>query len=316
MTDPLAALSWNDLRIVSAIGENGTLAAAASALGINLSTVSRRLAAVEAALGVTLFDRRRSGYTPTDVGAQVIALGARIDADILKVTRRISRNTEGHAGGLRITTNEALLYDFLTPIIVDFQRQNPRIRIEVSVGNINLNLARAEADIAFRATSKPPENLFGRKMADIAWAIYGLRSDYLGISPVLKDLYREKWISYHGSLAGLHAFREVEEKVPQENIVYRVDSVLAATAAICAGTGIGYLPCMHGDLVRSLVRIGTVEPSVHDELWILTHPDIRRSGRVYAFMSHCAKAIVKQRGFIEGRESISQHPFARHFRES
>lgn len=313
MNDPLGALSWDDLRIAKAIGENGGLAAAAAALGVNHSTVSRRLSAMEAALGVALFDRRRSGYAPTGAGTEIIALGSRLEAEILKVTRRIAGPMQGHTGTLRIATSDALLYDFLTPIIVDFQQQNPQLRIEVAVGNAPLNLARAEADIAFRATSNPPENLYGRKVADIAWAVYGPRSKYLGTSPSLAALYQEKWVSYHGSLFGLRAFQRVEEKVRKDDIVYRADSVLGVTAAICAGNGIGYLPCMHGDLVPSLVRIGAVEPDTHDELWILTHPDIRRSERIYAFMAHCADAIARQRHFIEGMQGKDQNPAADRF---
>jgi DNA-binding transcriptional LysR family regulator len=76
-------------------------------------------------------------------------------------------------------------------------------------------------------------------------------------------------------------------------------------AAIAAGMGVGFLPCMHGDLSQHLMRVGPVEPDISDELWILTHPDIRKSGRVYAFMTHCMEAIAKQRAFIEGRERHS-----------
>src|SRR5262245_27427789 len=140
MTDPLQNFSWDDLRIITAIGENGGLAAAAVALGVNHSTISRRLSAVEETLGVMLFDRRRGGYVPTVAGADMIALGDRVERDILSVARRVSGHVQGHKGDLRITTSDALLLDFLTPIIADFQANNPEIRIEVIVGNRPLNL--------------------------------------------------------------------------------------------------------------------------------------------------------------------------------
>lgn len=302
MSDPLQKLFWDDLRIVKAIGESGGLAAAAAALGLNHSTVSRRLSHVEEALGVTLFDRRRAGYTATGAGAEMIALGDRVEKDILGVARRISSQEQGHTGDLRVATSDALLLDFLTPIIASFQADNPEIRIEVLVGNSPLNLARGETDIAFRATLAPPENLFGRKAATIAWAVYGRRSDYIGTSPTLGELCQHRWVSYGSGLSGLRAFGFVEDHVPGEKITYRSDSVIGLAAAIVAGVGIGFLPCMHGDLVPELVRLSAVQPEVYDELWILTHPDIRKSGRVYAFMTHCTKAIIEQRAFIEGRE--------------
>jgi DNA-binding transcriptional LysR family regulator len=310
MTDPLQTLSWDDRRINKAIGEGGGLAGAATALGVNHSTISRRLSSVEKILGATLFDRRRSGYVPTAAGADMIALGERVEKDILSVVRRTSRHAQGHKGDLRITTSDALLLDFLTPIIAGFQARNPEIRVEMIVGNKPLNLARGESDVAFRATVAPPDNLFGRKAATIAWAIYARRIDHVGVSLRTDELYRRKWVSYGKGLSGLKAYKFVNDRVPKENIVYRSDSVAGAASAIAAGMGVGFLPCMHGDLVPNLVRVSLVEREVFDELWILTHPDIRKSGRVYAFMAYCAEAISGYRDFIEGREAQLHHNFA------
>jgi DNA-binding transcriptional LysR family regulator len=300
MRDPIKKLSWDDLRIIKAIGEGGGLAAAAAALGVNHSTVSRRLAIAEKALGVSLFDRRRTGYAPTKAGANMIALGQRIEKDILSSVRRICGDVPGHAGNLRITTSDALLLDFLTPIIADFRAGNPEIKIEVIVGNKPLNLARSESDIAFRAAFAPPENLYGKKVATIAWAPYGRRSDFIGRPLTAGEIYQRHWASYGPGLSGLRAYGFVEQNVAHDNIVYRSDSVAGVAAAIAAGLGVGFLPCMHGDLIPGIVRVGAVEPALSDQLWILTHPDIRKSGRVYAFMTHCSEAISRQRAFIEG----------------
>lgn len=303
MSDPLDKLSWDDLRIIKAIGEGGSLAAAAKTLRVNTTTISRRLSLAEDSLGVSLFDRRRTGYLPTISGTELIALAERMELDIVSVTRRVSGRVQGHAGELRVTTSDALLLDFLTPIIADFHALNPSIRVEVIVGNASLNLARGESDIAFRAaTEAPPENLFGRKVATIAWAAYGRRSDFTGAWPDPDELYQRQWASYGTGLSSLKAFGFIEQRVPRNNIVYRSDSVAGVAAAIAAGMGVGFLPCMHGDLSPSIVRIGPVEPDISDELWILTHPDIRKSGRVYAFMAHCTQAIARQRVFIEGQE--------------
>jgi DNA-binding transcriptional LysR family regulator len=211
--------------------------------------------------------------------------------------------TQGHAGDLVVTTSDALLLDFLTPVIAEFQALNPSIRVEVIVGNSLLNLARGESDIAFRAaTAAPPENLFGRKVATIAWAVYGRRSDFVAGRPSPDELYQRQWVSYGAGLSGLKAFKYVEERISRERIVYRSDSVAGTSAAIVAGIGVGFLPCMHGDLRPNLMRVGPVEPGISDELWILTHPDIRKSGQVGAFITHCMEVIAKQRAFIEGRE--------------
>jgi DNA-binding transcriptional LysR family regulator len=302
MSDSLQSLSWDDLRIVKAVGESASLVAAAAALGLNHSTVSRRLRVVEQILGAVLFDRRRSGYAPTGAGAEVIEVAARIERDILGVARRVAADATSHTGNLRITTSDALLLDFLTPVIADFRNGNPGVRIEMLVGNKPLNLARGESDIAFRTTVAPPENLFGRKLATVAWAIYGRKADYRRGAPATDELFTRPWVSYGEGLSGLKAFAFVDERVARDNIVYRSDSVAGTASAISAGIGIGFLPCMHGELVDNLMRIGTIVPEVYDELWVLTHPDIRKSGRVAAFMAYCVSAINPHRDFIEGRE--------------
>jgi len=299
----LRRFSWDDLRIVAAVGRTRLPSAAAALLGLNISTVSRRLAQVEQTLGVRLFDRRRSGYVPTDEGAELIALGERVELDIVTVVRRVSAHDQGVTGTLRITTSDSLLLHFFTPIIAAFKAENPAIRIEVLVGNSALNLARGESDVALRATKMPPENLFGCRIAAIAWAPYGRRSDFAAGPPPPDRLYQQQWVSYAAELSALKAFSHIESRVAPERIAYRVDSVASVGAAIAAGLGIGLLPCMLGDLMDDLIRVGPILPELTDDLWLLTHPDIRKAERVQAFMAFCAAATAKRRAFIEGQAS-------------
>ncbi|MBB3267484.1 DNA-binding transcriptional LysR family regulator [Azospirillum sp. OGB3] len=301
MSALISRLSWDDLRIVRAIAQNGALAPAAQMLGLNGSTIARRLAKVEQVLGTALFDRRRTGYVTTVQGEEIVALAERIELDVVSVARRVSGHTQGHAGDLHITTSDSILLYFLTPMIASFKALNPAVNMEVTVGNGALNLARGESDIAIRATKTPPENLFGRKVATIAWAPYAACS---ASAPPLSDarpMADRQWVSYGGMLSGLTAAEFVDGRVPRDNIGYRTDSVAGAAAAIAAGLGVGYLPCMLGDLSPDIERVGPVEPALTDDLWLLTHPDIRRSGRVYAFMSHCIEAIGQHRELVEGR---------------
>jgi DNA-binding transcriptional LysR family regulator len=300
MRDPISQLSWDDLQIVRAVGESGAIAAAAKMLGVNTSTIARRLTKVEEILGVTLFDRRRSGYVPTRQGEELMALAERVELDVVSVARRVAGHSQSHAGDLRVTTSDSLLLHLLTPIIADFKVANPKIRVEVIVGNSALNLARAEADFAVRATDTPPENLSGRRIAMIAWAPYASSSSSVSPCRDTDALFDGKWVTYGGRLSDLKASRFVEEHVQREDIAYRTDSVAGAAAAIAAGLGVGFLPCMHGDISPDLVRVGAIEPELNDELWLLTHPDIRKSGPIKTFMSHCVQAIDKQRDLIEG----------------
>lgn len=291
-------LSWDDLRIIKTLSECGNRAATAKKLGINVSTVSRRVSQVEKTLGVALFDHRKSGYLLTIEGAELRALAERVELDIVSVTRRVSRAGQGPLGKLRITTSDSLLLYFLTPIIADFKALNEGITIEVLVGNESLSLARDESDIAVRATRKPAESLVGRKLATIAWAPYG-SINHIPPTPLFTE--GQAWVSYSAALRGLKATSYVENRVAAECISYRTDSVAAASAAIAAGLGVGFLPCMLGDITPGLERVGPVVPELQDELWLLTHQDIRKSWRVKAFMTFCAAAVANQKPLIEGQ---------------
>lgn len=297
----VSQLSWDDLRIIKTLSECANRSATAKKLGINVSTVSRRVAQVEKALGVALFDHRKSGYMLTAEGAELRALSERVELDIVSVTRRISKTNQGTLGKLRITTSDSLLLYFLTPIIADFKAQNEGVTIEVLVGNQTLSLARDESDIAVRATRKPSESLVGRRLATIAWAPYGSAAN-TPCSPLFAD--DQTWVSYSGGLSNLRATSYVECRVAANNIAYRTDSVAAASVAIAAGLGLGFLPCMLGDITPGLVRVGPIVTELNDELWLLTHQDIRKSRRVKAFMAFCAAAVAEQKAMVEGQLTL------------
>jgi len=268
-------------------------------LRVDGSTIARRLAKAEEALGATLFHRRRSGYTATAEGEKLIALARRVELDVLSVTRLISGSSEGLAGTLRITTGDSMLL-FLSPVIASFRALNPAITVDVIVSNTSLNLARGEADVAVRATDRPGENLFGRKAATIAWAPYAARSGLGRLPAGGRARFEGPWVSYSGQLTTLKARGLLEGRVQQDRIGCRTDSIAAAAEAVAAGLGQAYLPCMLGDLHPRLRRIGPVERELDDQLWVLTHPDIRRSDRIRRFMMHCIDAIRRNLSLIEG----------------
>lgn len=301
MSSQLRDLSWDDLRIVKVIGETRNLAAAAAAMGMNQSTVFRRLGQIEESLGVILFERRRAGYELSAAGAEVFALAQRVELDIVAVSGRLEGLDQAPEGVLRIATNDTLALHLLTPIFSGFRALHPAVRIDLIIGNSALNLARGETDIAIRATNDPPENLVGRRVATLAWAAYGRVSDRADGSLSADSIYRRAWITYAEELASIKASRRVEAEVASQDITYRVNSVEGVAAAIEAGLGLGYLPCLVGDCNPALTRVSAIDPSLSDELWLLTHPDLRKSGRVHAFLGYCAASLIRQRSILEGR---------------
>lgn len=290
MISATTAMYLDDLRIVKSIHDGRGISGAVRLLKINHSTISRRLAAMEASLDTQLFERRRSGYLPTQAGLELIQLAERVEKDVTGVLHRLSILARGHRGMLRVTTSDALAHSLLTPIIADFRKLNPEMTIDVTIGNRSLSLVRGECDVAIRTTLCPADNLFGRKVSTMHWALYGKPSPRKNFQ-YPSQMQEENWVSFNDTLSELKAFSFVEQHIPAENVVYRTNSIAAAASAIAQGMGIGLLPCVLADSVEGISRIGPIENDIFDEIWILTHPELRKAKPIRAFMKYCADAI-------------------------
>ena len=297
-------LEWDDFRLVKIIAEANGLAGAAERLGVNHSTVFRRLGQMEENLGVKLFERHRTGYVLTTAGEEMTALAEQMEENVTSFTRKLAGQAVAPAGELRVTTNDTLLVHLLTPIFARFIKACPEMRLDVVLANQALNLSKRDADVAIRATDDPPETLVGRRVATIAWAIYGRKADFPDVrgpeDVTLADLFNRHWVALGDNLATLKVARYVREHVAPENIVYKVNTVLGLSEAVEAGTGIGPLPCFIADASPNLVRLSDVNADFAAGLWLLTHPDLRQSARVRAFMDFMAAEITKQKKRIEG----------------
>ena len=306
LASALSALSWDDLRVVAAVAEAGSLPAAASRLGLDHSTVFRRLGRIEAALGLVLFERRREGYAATPAGEEVVALARRLDEDVTAVTRRLAGRAPTPSGEVRVTTADSLLVHLMTPLFARFRAQCPEVRLDVVVANQSLNLSKRDADVAIRAGDDPPPTLVGRRVARIAWALYGRRDATGGAAPAdtsdsdaAMDAARP-WVALGDDLSTMKVARFPAETEPPRRIVYRTNSVLALAEAVEAGIGIGHLPCFVGDVRPDLVRLAAPEPRFSADLWLLTHPDLRKAARVRALLDFLAEEIARHRPLIEG----------------
>jgi DNA-binding transcriptional LysR family regulator len=277
------------------------LAGAAENLGVNHSTVFRRLGQIETALGVLLFERHRSGYAPTVAGEELAAVAKRIEEEVAGFARKLAGRELTPAGELRVTTSDTLLIHLLTPLFAAFCRQCPDIRLDLVVGNQALNLSQRDADVAIRATDHPPETLVGRRAARIAWALYGDARAFAGPAmPEPSALQQARWVGLGENLGSVHAARYLRDQVPPDRVAYRVNTVLGLAEAVEAGIGIGHLPCFVADTRPGLVRLALPAPELADDLWLLTHPDLRQSPRVRVFLDFLAGEIARRRSLIEG----------------
>jgi DNA-binding transcriptional LysR family regulator len=294
---------WNDLRSFLAIARTGSLQGAARALGVNHSTVFRRLNALEARLGVRLFNRSARGYALTVAGEHMLASAELVENEIVGLERRLIGGDVRLSGVLRVTTTDTLMHGLLGRHLRAFQEAYPAIELEQITGNVFFDLPKREADVALRPSRHPGDAMVGRRLAELAVALYGA-GDYLaerGRPASMAELDGHALITGDASLGHLPATRWLAERTPAGATVLRCNSWLSQFAAARAGLGLAALPCFLADPARELIRVLPPEPALAGELWLVTHPDLRRTARVRTFMETLARGLRRERPLLEGR---------------
>jgi molybdate transport repressor ModE-like protein len=297
---------WNELRLVLAIQRAGSLTAAAKALGVDHSTAFRRLNALEARLGVRLFERLPGGiYQPTSAGQRMAAAAERMEDEALALDRDIAGGDHRLSGRLRITSSETLAYRVLTRHLARFREAHPGIVVELIIDNRVLSLSRREADIALRPIRPKEGDLWGRKLARVAWTLYGAPA-YLEAhgGPVAgpTELGRHSLIGWEEATTGIGAADWLGRTATGDAFVYRTNSLVNQLGAARAGIGLALLPCYLGDGEPDLAR-ALPEPvsELTGELWIVTHADLKGTARVRAFFDLVGEGLARERDLFEGR---------------
>lgn len=292
-------VSWDDLRYALAVADGGSVAAAARRLGVNHTTVLRRIQAFEKSQKIRLFDRLPTGYTLTAAGEQLVAAARNIDDMVVGLERRISGQDLKLEGILRMTTTDTLMASVLPRHLASFRMKHPRITIELALTNTRLNLTKRDADVAIRPAKEPPSPLIGRRIADVAFAIYGA-GQYLADRPG-KKLRDYVWLAGDELLANSPVAGWMRKHVPDAKIAFRADSFVALGQAVEAGLGVAALPCCLADRNKMLKRIQDPVAEMSTGLWLLTHRDLSDAARIRAFMDHMHDALTGDIASLEGR---------------
>ncbi len=299
---------WNDLRLVLAVSRTASLTGAARSLGVNHSTAFRRLAAIEARLGVRLFERLPAGaYAPTAAGVRMAAAAERIETETDALDRDLVGADRRLSGRLRVTCSETLAYALLTPCVARFREAHPGITLDLVIDNRVLSLSRREADIALRVSRPREPDLHGRKLADLGWSIYGAPDVVARYQPVsADDLGGALLVGWEEATVGVNAADWLARNASESSIVYRTNSVVNQMVAVRERVGLGVLPCFLGDAEPGLVRAipGRLD-DISRELWIVTHADLRRTARVRAFMDHAGAFLTARRALLAGAPPAS-----------
>jgi len=275
-------MDWSLLVDFLAIARVGTLSGAANALGVNHSTVYRRLNQLEAQLGGRLFERLPQGYVLTEAGRRLLIHAEQAEAELYAAERVLSGADQALSGEVRLTAPENLVYEFLPGYLEVFRRTYPAIRITLNVSNTELDLNRREADLALRATPRPPEHLVGRKVVELGWSVFAAESllRERGRPKGIGELASWPWIAPEAALDHLSISQWIRRHIPPERVVFRASTLIAMSRLAEAGLGVTLLP--DDQIKPQLVRLQAFEPGGRFGLWLLTHPDLRHTGRIKA----------------------------------
>lgn len=294
------SLDWSDLQFVLAVADEGSLARAARALGVNHTTVLRRIGELEAHLGVRLFDRLPAGYAATSAGEELAEVARGLRERVLEVERRLAGQDLRLTGTVRITTTDTMAQAVMPPALAAITAQHPGLQLELTTTNAMVSLTRRDADIAVRPTARPPQNLIGRRVAQIAYALFA-SPGYLSRVPAKRELDKHTWVAPDDSLAASTIGRWTARTLPAASVALRADTLIALAHAARAGIGVVALPCYFGDLDPGLRRVRGVVDEMSTELWVLTHEDLRATARVRAVTEALVAALTEQRELFGGR---------------
>ncbi len=270
--------SWDDLRTVLSLVRGASLASAAEELGVNYTTVARRISRAETALDQKLFDRLADGYRPTEAGKTIAEHAARMEDHAHGLMRQLQGQDNTLRGPLTITAPQLLIAHALAPAIDQFCTAYPEIALHVRATNDLLDLNRREADLAIRISRDPGDSLKGLRLTQQHSASFATQAwaDRIADDPdTLID-----WVVY---AAYQDVPRNVDPTFPNHRIRLTFDDMVAIRAAAQAGLGVARMPLFLGRATPGLVQIPVLPPQPYAEIWAVGHPDVWPAAKVTAF---------------------------------
>lgn len=291
-------MDWDNVRHFLEVVRAGSASRAAQSLGVNQTTVSRRIASLETQLGKKLFDRSGNGWLITPVGERLVASAEQMAVDAHAIERQILADSQELSGRLRLTVADVCSQHLAMPAIQAFTQRYPDVDVEIIATNELLDLAAREADVALRSTNEPPSNVVGKRIGRLAYAVYGTQE-------LLRRVRRDTdggdspCITWSGD--GQTRPTWIEKSFPTTRRVYRTNSLGVMLKMATEGIGLAQLPRVLGDMEPRLHRVPAryVEPGWG--LWVLSHVDLRTTARVRIFRDFLVAHLEGRKDLIEGR---------------
>jgi DNA-binding transcriptional LysR family regulator len=289
-----ASMQWKlgaaELAVLLALVRGGNLAAAAPLAGVDGSTVFRTVQRAEKALGQRLFERSRAGYRPTELGLRLAQHAERIEAE-LEAARAEARLDAGSVRGVvRLATTDTLLKGLVMPVLKPLHEAHPGLRLDISARNELANLTQREADIALRATAKPPPHVVGRELGTVRNAVFAPRP--AGRRRQALDLGSARWIAVDDAMPEHPSVRWRRKQYPRAEVALCVNSVQAVFDAVVAGLGVGLVPTFLARGSGEVLQVSEPVPECDVQLWLLTHPESRHLRRIATVASYLAEHVT------------------------
>jgi len=288
------AFDWNDLRYFLAVARRGSTTAAALALDVSGSTVSRRITALEGAVGAKLFERRPDGYRLTELGQSLVPDAEATEAAAAQVLNRVSAFGRGVSGCVRVTAMTEVASKLILPHLGDFAALHPEVEVELHTSDEKSDLLRGEADVALRIGPRPNEpGLVIRRVGEVGAHFYcsTAYAERWGVPRSTEELSEHRLIRGVGRVDTRPGHLWMAEHVPNARVAHRASSTDGILVAVQQGLGIGSIPTFMMGGVTDLVRLEGVGPALRIDAWLLATEDARRLMHVRAFLDFFAPLL-------------------------
>jgi molybdate transport repressor ModE-like protein len=294
---------WDDLKPFLAVARHGSTTAAARALGVDQSTVQRRLGELERRIGQPLVQRHPTGYRLTEYGEMLLPLARSVEQQVAQLELKIRQSARQVNGVLRLTCPEPLVPRITgSPLLERLRARHPALRVEFITTDHYVDLTKGEADVALRSGDTVDAHLVGRKVGESLWAVYAGR-DYVrrhGSVETVQAAARRDWIALDATMPQHRASQWLRQVAPQAHIAVTSGSVLGLLHAAKGNMGLAALPTALGDNEADLVRQFGPVPEL-TRIWrILTTRPLRRTPRVASFFEFMVQETATLRPILTG----------------
>lgn len=296
-------IEWDDLRFVLAVSRAGSALGAGRIIGVNQTTVVRRLSRLERVMGAPLLERRRRGHSLTPTGERVATVAQQLEQEVLALENAIGAERRLLVECVRLTTSESLANVLVAPFLRKLRQRYPRITVELVLGDRKFDIAGGEADIAVRGGSRPKgTGIVARRLPDVAWAVY-CGTSYAqehGVPDTVAALENHIVVGAEGAITAFPGTVWLKQAAPRAKIGTRSNTLTSLAQAVKSGLGVAVLPCILADSDPGFVRCTPPLPELVAEMWLIVREAAKRAPHVRAVADLLFEYIEMTRAELAG----------------